>query len=462
MLLLGSVLVLPTRALAISAPIHIANTGGEGVFIRPEPNTSRPAIGWMPEGASPDYHCFAWGQNVNGVPIWFNVTYNGVTGFYASYFDDSSYHSNEELTAKYGVPLCGASPPPASSPPTQSPAPPPAAAPDGGGVYSIMDAAGGVYFRKSPSWGDASSTPGEGVYDGDQVRLICGAFGEAYGPYSNRWWSYVQNLTRPSAGQGWVNAHFINDGMPANQPSPGEGNCPPSIPGAPGGGGSQPSAQMRSVFFWPDGVPASMQVADSDFEASAWYSRKGCNPVFPAPILLPGSVNTLAGWSSGRLGPMYFLHLFPQQWSQIHTIILFDPGNLENMSDPNPNAGCDSKLKKPSITQMLASWLKQPDNELLVLTGAVSEEKPIAFRIPGTSIEVFAGKPQFHGLWNYYFHDLWQTDMGSRAIVCDYDNLGHEAVLTLFAQIVKSTGLGFRPAGCPVSSQAALPVRWSP
>ena len=101
-------LVSAATASALSAPIHIANTGGEGVFIRPEPNTGRPAVGWMPEGASPDFHCFVWGQNLNGVPIWFNVAYNGVTGYYASYYDDSSYHSNKEsLTAKYGVPLCG-------------------------------------------------------------------------------------------------------------------------------------------------------------------------------------------------------------------------------------------------------------------------------------------------------------------------------------------------------------------
>ncbi|HET9678323.1 MAG TPA: hypothetical protein VFP21_12555 [Solirubrobacterales bacterium] len=131
------ILLLPGTAFAISAPIHIANTGGEGVFIRPEPNTSRPAIGWMPEGASPDYHCFAWGQNINGVPIWFNVTYNGVTGYYASYFDDSSYHSNEELTAKYGVPLCGSAPasPAPSAPPAGSP--PPAAPPAPQGVRAL-------------------------------------------------------------------------------------------------------------------------------------------------------------------------------------------------------------------------------------------------------------------------------------------------------------------------------------
>jgi hypothetical protein len=128
-LLLASVTA--SAALAISAPIHISGTGGEGVFIRAEPNTSSTRLGWMPEGASPDYNCFVWGQDINGVPIWFNVNWAGVTGYYASFYDDSSYHSNEELTAKYGVRLCGSAPPPAPGParsPAPEPSPPPAPA----------------------------------------------------------------------------------------------------------------------------------------------------------------------------------------------------------------------------------------------------------------------------------------------------------------------------------------------
>jgi hypothetical protein len=41
------------QALAISTPIQITNTGGEGVYIRSEPNTSSTRLGWMPEDASP-------------------------------------------------------------------------------------------------------------------------------------------------------------------------------------------------------------------------------------------------------------------------------------------------------------------------------------------------------------------------------------------------------------------------
>jgi hypothetical protein len=104
----------------MSAPIQISGTDGEGVFIRPEPNTSQPALGWMPEGASPEYNCFTHGEMIGTVSVWFNVTYNGVTGYYASLYDNSSYQNDAELTAKYGVPACGAAPLVPASPPTNS------------------------------------------------------------------------------------------------------------------------------------------------------------------------------------------------------------------------------------------------------------------------------------------------------------------------------------------------------
>lgn len=244
-----------TSALAISAPIHIHGTGGEGVYIRPEANTSGPPIGWMPEGASPDYNCFAWGQNIGGVPIWFSVNYGGVTGYYASYYDDSSYHSNEELTAKYGVPLCGSVPP--------SPPPSPAPAAGGGLVFSIFNAEGGVYYRRSPSWGDTAKTPGVGVYNGDRVELICGAMGDSVGPYNNRAWSKVRNLTRPSIGEGWVNEHFINDNASSNSFAAGEPMC--------GSGGSRESLASFNRAATVKWAMAHARDTPPDPAACTWF-----------------------------------------------------------------------------------------------------------------------------------------------------------------------------------------------
>jgi hypothetical protein len=108
MLLLGG-----TSAGAISSPLHVTAT----VHIRPTPDTSRPPLGTVPQGASPVLHCFTYGQNINGVHVWFNISWAGHTGYYASFYDDSHYSSEAQLTAKYGIPKCGA-PAPAPAPST--------------------------------------------------------------------------------------------------------------------------------------------------------------------------------------------------------------------------------------------------------------------------------------------------------------------------------------------------------
>jgi cell wall-associated NlpC family hydrolase len=38
---------------------------------------------------------------------WFSVNYHGVTGYYASYYDNSSYSTDSQITSKYGIPHCG-------------------------------------------------------------------------------------------------------------------------------------------------------------------------------------------------------------------------------------------------------------------------------------------------------------------------------------------------------------------
>jgi uncharacterized protein YraI len=168
-MVMGLLLNVPSVC-ALSAPIHISGTAGEGVFLRPDPSTANPAIGWMPEGASPDYNCFIWGQNIGGVPIWFNVNYNGVTGYYASYYDDSSYQSNEELTAKYGVQLCGSSTSAPVAQPTSAPSAPPAA--------GSPAAPAAVYFN--PYSRDDPEGPHE-VKDGATIDLPRGGRSDWYG-----------------------------------------------------------------------------------------------------------------------------------------------------------------------------------------------------------------------------------------------------------------------------------------
>lgn len=100
--------VAPTAAVSVllKTPIHIAGAGAKGVALRAAPDTTQPEIIRIPDGATPDYKCFTYGQVITGHPIWFYVTFQGKTGFYASHYDDAHYSSDADLTARYGVPLC--------------------------------------------------------------------------------------------------------------------------------------------------------------------------------------------------------------------------------------------------------------------------------------------------------------------------------------------------------------------
>jgi hypothetical protein len=121
---------------------------------------------------------------------------------------------------------------------------------------------------------------------------------------------------------------------------------------------------------------------------------------------------------------------------------------------------CDGKLSNPSINEILVKWLQSPGNELLILAGLATEDWE--GRIPHSSITW--GEPKFTGLWNFYLRGLWSQpkEVRARAIICDYHKLGHEDVLRTFHPLVRPTALGFRPEGCPLSSQAPAPIRWSP
>ena len=104
--------------------------------------------------------------------------------------------------------------------PAPGPAPSPAAA-----VFTVMNTGesppDGVWFRNSPHVGDTDRVTGHGVYRGDRVRLECHAWGESVGAHANRLWYRVQNVTTPTVGgrpnDGFLNAHYVNDGTVANQ-----------------------------------------------------------------------------------------------------------------------------------------------------------------------------------------------------------------------------------------------------
>lgn len=113
----GATVVLPSAATAAPV-IHVAGTDGQGVIIRGEPNRSSARLGWVGEGQVPQRHCATIGESVGNVSVWFYVTDDGISGYIPSYYDDSSYSSLADLTAKYGIPECGSTAPAAEPVPS--------------------------------------------------------------------------------------------------------------------------------------------------------------------------------------------------------------------------------------------------------------------------------------------------------------------------------------------------------
>lgn len=100
-------------------------------------------------------------------------------------------------------------------------------------VFTVMNTSeappDGVWFRNSPHTADTDRVTGHGVYMGEQVELLCYGFGDSVGPYDDRLWYDVLNVTRPTndgvSNSGWLNAHYIDDGLVANQVDAGVVPC---------------------------------------------------------------------------------------------------------------------------------------------------------------------------------------------------------------------------------------------
>lgn len=87
----------------------------------------------------------------------------------------------------------------------------------------------GVYFRNSSHTTDIARITGLGIYSGERVQVHCYTTGDAVGSYGNRIWYQVDNLSRPTAAgranSGFVNAHYVDDGMTANNAASGIPAC---------------------------------------------------------------------------------------------------------------------------------------------------------------------------------------------------------------------------------------------
>ncbi|HEY3759102.1 MAG TPA: hypothetical protein VGL37_05035 [Solirubrobacteraceae bacterium] len=119
--------------------------------------------------------------------------------------------------------------------PAPTPTPTPTLMPLPSGEYYVQNADGGIYWRSGPDWNTAEATPGNGFYPGTVVKPSCYQAGAADVPGSaDNMWEKATWVSGAGSGSGWISEHFINDGQPINQPSPGVPACasplPPSSP----------------------------------------------------------------------------------------------------------------------------------------------------------------------------------------------------------------------------------------
>jgi hypothetical protein len=267
-------IALPTTAsLMVVAPasatgpvftvMNTSETPPDGVWFRnsPQQNDTNRETGfgvYMNERV--EAICYAWGDAVGPYAnrVWYyanNVTRPTVNG-HANTGYVNTHYVNDGMSANQvaaGIPQCGVTPPP---PATDFPV-----------MNTSETLPDGVWFRNSPSVRDTDGVTGHGVYAGDRVHLQCYAFGEAVGAYNDQLWYFVNNLTRPTVpsngalNQGYLNAHYVNDGKVANVVDDGVPLCagqPGSAGGSSGGtsgGGEVLGAATGSMPATPDVAP---------------------------------------------------------------------------------------------------------------------------------------------------------------------------------------------------------------
>lgn len=241
----------------------------------------------------------------------------------------------------------------------------------------------------------------------------------------------------------WVIANGVESNhLSWGSSSPGGGG---GTGGGSGTGPTGPVSPVSATFFSPNNDLSTgvngITAGDTNLKLSQW-SAGSCSSV-RAPQKVPLNSNTLAGWSLGRLGPIYFLDAAPaDRVKKVRTIILFDPGSTADFANPPlwkrvlGKSTCDWHYP---INSLLANWLSSNSaNRLLILTGADSEEK-------------VDGHPTYAGLWKYYLAGIWNKPFADRAQVCDYDQMAHLTVLSTFSYIIKKPVVGC-PSGPNLTS----------
>ncbi|MGH3721457.1 MAG: hypothetical protein ACRDRI_21935 [Pseudonocardiaceae bacterium] len=292
-----------------------------------------------------------------------------------------------------------------------------------GPVFTVMNTAetppDGVWFRNTPHTADTDRVTGHGVYANERVQLNCYAWGDTVGAYANRLWYYVVNVSRPTINgrpnNGYLNAHYINDGLNANQIDAGVPQCGSNPPPPPSGGSVY--YQPRYSSSDPTAPAGTLTLGLNDWAAGSCSSSKGGN--FP-DVVGGKRVTTLTGWSLGRLGPTYFLASSFNRAGNINSVILYGPGSY------NDYFGAGSCDRNYDQSDLYARWLRlSSGNRLLILAGAVTAD--YSHKVNGYG---------HAGIQNALFGKIRGQAVANQVLVCNYDSTSHPDVLRNFSYLM--------------------------
>jgi hypothetical protein len=177
-----------------------------------------------------------------------------------------------------------------------------------------------------------------------------------------------------------------------------------------------------------------------------WPGEQSCRPSAASIAFGGRRITRLAGWSLGRLGPIYALGYLRSHASavarDIDYIVLYDPGSPEDF-----DGSCDS-APQVDASNVLAWWLGMPsaDHRLVIIAGALTASE------------------DYRSIQETYFPAIRAAGAAirRRVLVCGYD-LDHEQTYEQYASLMIGPRLQTVPASRSCPAEGAYPVRgWNP
>jgi hypothetical protein len=280
-------------------------------------------------------------------------------------------------------------------------------------VDSDNDPYSGIYLRNGTSMGNVDRVYSRYLYYGNTVELICGTWGESVGPNANRRWHLVLATNGPATGQqGWIADRYLNTPNIANQPTPGEPECgaPPPPP---------PPSELGAVYYSPYDLGSFMPDSMASVVGKSYWQGTGCSDSMNkvAAVTPTWNANTaktvtaIAGWSLGRLGPIYYLKSHPERWATINYVVMIDPGSYDQL-----RTSCDAN-SAINANQVLKQWLEaNPNARLVVFAGTKTADVATA-----TGPQ---GQYAHRGIQEIWFRDLRDSNSSARnrVMVCNYQS----------------------------------------